>query len=207
MDPIGLVAMARVLRAATMADDELVSGAKRGEPAAWRELHARHAGRLVIWLQLRPTGDALMSPEDVASEAWCVAASKVHDFRGDADDFAGWLFGIARRIAGTARRTAQRRATEPQEPETLAAAAPVVEDHALAQEHIDWVRSVLASLSERERDVIGLVDVLGMDTRSAAETLGMSMVAVRVARHRGLRRLNRQESTLAGLFWTPPAAT
>lgn len=190
-----------------MADDELVRGAKRGEPAAWRELHARHAGRLVTWLQLRPTGDALMAAEDVASEAWCVAASKIHDFRGDADDFAGWLFGIARRIASTARRTAQRRATESRSPEELMAAAPAVEDHALAQERIDWVRSVLASLSERERDVIGLVDVLGMDTKSAAQTLGMSMVAVRVARHRGLRRLNQQESAVAGIVWTPPAAT
>ncbi|WP_158630749.1 RNA polymerase sigma factor [Nocardioides daphniae] len=53
----------------------------------------------------------------------------------------------------------------------------------------DWVRSVLATLPPRERSVIGLVDGLGIDTAMAAEILGISTVALRVARHRGLKRL------------------
>lgn len=189
-----------------MADDELISRAKAGDPDAWRELYERDAGRLVTWLRLRPTGDALMSAEDVASEAWCVAAAKIGGFRGTSDEFAGWLFGIARRVAATARRTAERRATDPHEPQSLASAAPHVEDPAVAREHLDWVRSVLATLSPRERDVIGLVDVLGLEPRLAAEALGINAVALRVARHRGLRRLNHQQSAQSRLSWEPPPA-
>jgi len=179
-----------------MADDELIARAKEGDPEAWRELYGQHAGRLLAWLQLRPTGDSVMAAEDVASEAWFVAAAKVGGFRGTSSDFAGWLFGIARRIGANAKRTAERRATTPQAPEDLAPATAPVEDHASDHERLDWVRSVLAPLSPRERDAIGLVDVLGLDTRTAAEVLGISSVALRVARHRGLRRLDQQQAQL-----------
>ncbi|WP_110207229.1 RNA polymerase sigma factor [Nocardioides daejeonensis] len=179
-----------------MADDELVTRAKQGDEAAWRALYADHAGRLIAWLGLRPTGDTSMSPEDVASEAWYVAASKIGGFHGSSEEFAGWLFGIARRVAATAKRTAERRSTTPQECDDLTTVLDPTEDHALALERLAWVRSVLAPLSARERDAIGLVDVLGVDARIAAEVLGISGVALRVARHRGLRRLDRQALVL-----------
>lgn len=179
---------------ATMSDDELITRAKDGDPEAWRELYAAHAGRLLAWLRLRPTRDAAVTAEDVASETWYVAASKIHDFRGTSADFVGWLFGTARRVAANARRTAERRATSPQEPETLVESSGPAEDHALVHERLDWIRSVLAPLSPRERDAIGLVDVLGLDSQSAAEALGITVTALRVARHRGLRRLRREQS-------------
>lgn len=187
-----------------MTDDAVVTRARQGDPEAWRELYAEHAGRLVAWLRLRPLGDAAMSADDVAGEAWFVAASKIADFDGSSGEFAGWLFGIARKIAANAHRTHQRRATNPEEPADLAAAAQEAEDHAGEHERFDWVRSVLATLSPRERDCIGLVDVLGMEPKQAAEVLGISPVALRVARHRGLRRLNRDGATPARLLIEQP---
>lgn len=183
-----------------MADDVRVALAKQGDPQAWRELYQEHAGRLLTWLRLRPTGDASLAADDVASEAWCVAAAKIGGFHGSTDDFGGWLFGIARRIGATAKRTADRRATAPADDDALAAAACPAEDHALAQERLDWVRTVLAPLSPRERDAIGLVDVLGVEAKVAAEILGLSNVALRVARHRGLRRLRATPTATAPLL-------
>ena len=55
-----------------------------------------------------------------------------------------------------------------------------------------WVRGVLACLAPRERDVVACVDVVGMTVSDAARALGMTPVAVRVARHRALRRLRRE---------------
>jgi RNA polymerase sigma-70 factor (ECF subfamily) len=49
----------------------------------------------------------------------------------------------------------------------------------------------LAALPQREREVVACMDVVGLDTASAATALGISAVAVRVARHRGLARLRR----------------
>lgn len=171
-------------------DDPLVGRAKAGDASAWDELYRMHAGRLVLWLRLRPLGDAALDPDDVASEIWLIAASKISDFRGGADDFGGWLFGIARKVAATKRRTAERRATSPTD-EPAQYVRDQLADHAHLHAELAGVRNLLQHLSPGERDAVALVDCLGLDSRTAAEALGISGVALRVARHRGLRRLSR----------------
>lgn len=49
----------------------------------------------------------------------------------------------------------------------------------------------LATLPQREAETIACVDVVGLDTATTARALGINAPAVRVARHRGLRRLRR----------------
>jgi RNA polymerase sigma-70 factor (ECF subfamily) len=167
------------------ADDATVASAKAGDPEAWRVLYRAHAGRLLVWLESRHVGSGDV-PEDVAAAAWMVAAEKVADFTGDSDEFAGWLFGIARNLGMNARRRAARRAA-------VDAAQPVAEPRTPGPEATlaasDWVRHTLAGLPERERDVLTCMEVLDLDVAATAEALGMSAVAVRVARHRGLKRL------------------
>ena len=98
-----------------VADDELIARAKQGDPDAWRVLYRTHAGRLVVWLGTRPSGDSAAAPEDIAAEAWLVAAQKVADFTGSTSAFAGWLFGIARNLSDTTARRSVRRRTDPTE--------------------------------------------------------------------------------------------
>lgn len=173
------------------ADDELIQRAKRGDSTAWRELYRAHAGRLVVWLRTRPSGDAAVAPEDLAAEAWLTAAEKIADFKGTGEQFAGWLFGIARNLHANAVRRSQRRGTQPAaEPEpTTALDGP--EPELVAR---DWVNRALAGLPPRERDVVACIDVVGLDVESTARALGISSVAVRVARHRGLARLRKRGS-------------
>jgi RNA polymerase sigma-70 factor, ECF subfamily len=170
-------------------DDDPVARAKQGDPDAWRVLYRTHAGRLVVWLSTRPSGDSAASPEDIAAEAWLVAAQKVAEFHGTTSAFAGWLFGIARNLAATNSRRSARRRTDPAE--TDATLELPVDDDTAALAGQDWVRRALAALPPRERDAVGCIDGLGLDTAATAEALGISVVAVRVARHRGLRRLRR----------------
>lgn len=171
-------------------DDDVVSRARAGEEEAWRELYVAHGRRLVVWLRAVPSLDAATAAEDVAGEAWTVAATKIGGFRGSSDDFGAWLFSIARNLAANDRRRAQRRqtfaaddagahvqATEPQ-PEPR-----VVED--------DAVRRLLAHLSPREAEVIACVDVVGLDVAATARALDLTPTAVRVARFRGLGRLRK----------------
>lgn len=165
-------------------DDPTVAAAKHGDADAWRELYRAHAGRLLVWLQRRPLADGAVTADDLAAETWLTAASKVGDFSGSADEFAGWLFGISRNLEANARRRADRRRTAPLadvEPDPV----PGPESAYVAR---DWVRSALAELPDRERDVVTCLDVIGLDTAATATALGISQVAVRVARHRGLKR-------------------
>jgi RNA polymerase sigma-70 factor (ECF subfamily) len=176
-----------------VSDDAVVAAAKHGDQEAWRALYRAHAGRLLVWLETRSGSDSAVAAEDVAAQTWLTAAEKVADYEGDADEFGAWLFGIARRIAANSRRRSGRRRTEP------VAEAPVFgvdgPDSTIPDQV--WVRDLLASLTPRERDVVACVDVVGLSSADAAKALGMSQVAVRVARHRALRRLRAQaRSTL-----------
>jgi len=175
------------------ADDDLVARAKEGDAGAWRELYRAHAGRLVVWIAHRPSGDAAVAAEDLAAEAWLTAAQKVGEFTGTADEFAGWLFGIARHLGANTRRRSGRRSTDPAADPEQGSAMTVdgPEGYLVGR---DWVRRALAALPERERDVVACLDVVGLDVDSTARALGISAVAVRVAHHRGLRRLRRLET-------------
>lgn len=166
-------------------DDDVVAAAKRGDPDAWRELYRAHASRLIVWLRGRPSGEE--SPEDIASGAWLVAAEKVAGFHGTSEEFAGWLFGIARNLSANAHRRSVRRDRIPLDKGSTTVPGP--ESDSTSD---DWARRLLATLPERERDVVTCREVLDMDVPTTATALGISAVAVRVAHHRALKRL-RQE--------------
>jgi RNA polymerase sigma-70 factor (ECF subfamily) len=178
-------------------DDEVVSAAKCGDQDAWPALFRAHAGRLVVWLETRSGGDRAVTAEDVAAQTWLIAAEKVRDYDGTMEEFGGWLFGIARRVAANVQRRTGRRRTDP------VAETPVEPTEGPEATVADavWVRDILAQLTPRERDVVACVDVVGLTVADAAKALGLTPVAVRVARHRALRRL-RRDAGLAALAVT-----
>jgi RNA polymerase sigma-70 factor (ECF subfamily) len=138
-----------------------------------------------------------VAAEDVAAQTWLTAAEKVRDYDGGVDEFGAWLFGIARRVAANLQRRTGRRRTDP------VADTPVesVDGPEAAVTGGVWVRELLAGLTPRERDVVACVDVVGLSIADAARALGLTPVAVRVARHRALRRL-RRDARLAALAVT-----
>jgi len=168
-------------------DDAVVAAAKRGDQDAWRELYRAHAGRLLVWLETRSGNDGGFAAEDVAGHTWLTAAEKVAEYHGSADEFGAWLFGIARRVAANTRRRSGRRRTDP----VAETPTSVVDGPEATVPESAWVRDLLAGLSPRERDVVACVDVAGLPVAEAARALGMSPVAVRVARHRALHRLRK----------------
>jgi len=188
------------------AEPDLVERARVGDPEAWRELYESLTGRLAVWLRTRPSGDSAVSAEDLVAETWLVAAQRLVHFTGSHDDFAAWLFGIARNLAVNARRRSLRRRTDP---------------HAVADEThwgihetpttqvdgTDWVRRALATLPPREGEVLACTEVVGLDIQTTATLLGISATAVRVARHRGLGKLRQTDGATAGLTSLLPAET
>lgn len=169
--------------------DDVVARARRGDEDAWAELYAAYARRLRVWLTTLLAGDAATA-DDLAAEAWLVAARRLADFTGDADAFGGWLFGIGRRLLLGDRRTRARRATSPVPVDVGDGGFwGVVPDPSGRVAEEDRVRRLLALLPAREAEVLACVDVVGLDVSATAAALDISTVAVRVARHRGLNRL------------------
>ena len=186
------------------AEPDLVERARVGDPEAWRELYESLTGRLTVWLRTRPSGDSAVSAEDLVAETWLVAAQRIVHFTGGHDDFAAWLFGIARNLAVNTRRRSLRRRTDPH--------AVAGETHWGIQETpsaqvdgTDWVRRALAALPPREGEVLACTEVVGLDVQSTAILLGTSATAVRVARHRGLSKLRRKDGVTPGLASLLPA--
>lgn len=173
-------------------DDDLVARAKSGDEAAWRDLYDAHAGRLLLWLRSRPSGDAAVALEDVAAEAWLTAAQRIADFTGNSSYFAGWLFGIARNIALNTSRRSRRRATFPAPMDGVDRDGPVATPDAFnGVDGADWTRRLLAHLPPREAEVVACIDVVGLDVAATSQALGISPGAVRVSHARGLGRLRK----------------
>jgi RNA polymerase sigma-70 factor, ECF subfamily len=181
----------RVRERRRSSDHRLVAAAKRGDPAAWRELYERVGGRLYGWLRAQSLLDTAQDADDLASEAWLVAASKIHTFAGGPEEFTSWIFAIARNLVVNANRRARRRGTVPTDldPRVLAPDADPRDPFADSESH-DWIRQVLSDLTPRERDVVTAIDVAGLDIATTCAVLNMSASAVRVAHHRAIRRLS-----------------
>jgi RNA polymerase sigma-70 factor, ECF subfamily len=137
--------------------------------------------------------------EDVAAETWVSVIRGLDRFRGDEGAWRAWLFTTARRRVVDERRSRSRRPESP--------AAEVPEGHLPGADPADqalenlatWQAiAAVASLPPLQAEVIMLRVVAGLDTDAVARLLGRSPGAVRVAAHRGLRRL-AQMMTEAGV--------
>jgi RNA polymerase sigma-70 factor (ECF subfamily) len=129
--------------------------------------------------------------EDVAAETWVQVLRGLAQFTGDEPAWRAWLFTIARRrfldqVRHRARHPAESLdgllATE--EPRS-ADAAQLAMDNIATEDAIALVRR----LPELQAEVIMLRVVAGLDTDVVASMTSSTPGAVRVAAHRGLKKL------------------
>jgi RNA polymerase sigma-70 factor (ECF subfamily) len=129
--------------------------------------------------------------EDVAAETWVQVVRGLAKFRGDESDWRAWLFTTARRRLLDQVRQRRRHPAEPLD-EVQSAEEPRAPDTALlALDNLATERAValVRRLPRQQAEVILLRVVAGLDTEHVATLIGCTPGAVRVAAHRGLRRL------------------
>lgn len=171
-------------------DERVLAAAVDGDDAAFATVFA------ALHPLLRRYATVLVGrhADDVVGEAWLHIARDLRGFRGDVDGFRGWCVRIVRNRAIDLIRSDNRRPAEPtRHDHQLDSVAP--DDTAIdALDNIATSRAValIATLPQDQAEAVMLRVVMGMDTRAAGEVLGKSPGAVRVAAHRGLRRLGRQ---------------
>jgi RNA polymerase sigma-70 factor (ECF subfamily) len=165
----------------------VLTAAQEGSEAAFSRLWRDGNPALLRYLRVIAPDAA----EDIASDTWVHVVRGLAGFRGDEQAWRAWLFTTARRRAVDEGRRRSRRPASPLE-ELLPDRLPVSRDAAEVAIEPLGTRSALALVADLpalQAEVILLRVVAGLDTEMVARLTGRSPGAVRVAAHRGLRRL------------------
>ncbi|MGW0855003.1 RNA polymerase sigma factor [Streptomyces sp. NPDC002690] len=165
-----------------------VLAAQGGSEEAFRVVYRAVQPRLLGYIRTL-VGEA--DAEDVASETWFQMARDLGRFSGDADRFRGWAARIARNRSLDHLRMRGRRPAIGGDEMELTGRPADSDTEGEALEAIDTGRAMalIARLPRDQAEAVVLRVVVGLDAKSAAQTLGKRPGAVRTAAHRGLKRL------------------
>jgi len=164
----------------------VLARAQQGDEEAfaclWRDLNPA----LLRYLGLN--GEAA---EDVASDTWATVVKGLRRFKGDESAWRAWVFITARRRAVDAGRRRARAAQVEHAGRSLPVENLPIDpaDVVAASLDTDAALRLVARLSPLQAEVIVLRVLTGLSTGEVAKIVGRSPGAVRVAAHRGLRRL------------------
>jgi RNA polymerase sigma-70 factor (ECF subfamily) len=183
-------------------DAALVEGLRREDGEAVEHLVERYADR-VYRLAVRITG----SPEDaeeVTQDALWTAGRKIHMFKGDSA-FGSWLYRITANAAYMKLRGRRAKNREIALEEVLPALdgdgvhfEPIddwsrrVDEQALQGELRRALETAIGELPPDYRTALVLHDVQGMSNPDIAETLGISLPAVKSRVHRSRLYLRKR---------------
>ena len=185
-------------------DQALVEGLRRGEPQAMEQLVETYANR-VYRLTIRITGSR-EDAEEATQDALWTAGRKIDTFKGESA-FGSWLYRIAANAAYMKLRRRKAKAREIAIEEVLPALddgglhfepmddwSPRVDDQALTGELREILDTAIAELPPDYRTALVLHDVEGMSNPDVAETLGISLPAVKSRVHRSRLYLRKRLS-------------
>lgn len=166
-----------------------LANARTGDEAAFAFIFRDVQPALLRYLRVI-TAD----PEDVAGETWVQVVTGLRRFSGGEQDFRAWLFTIARNRAADAGRSRHRRPAVPIDTTeaTQELTTPDAADQVLEAVSTQAAMELIKSLPREQAEIILLRVVAGLDTSDVAKIVGKTPGAVRVAAHRGLRRLAGQ---------------
>lgn len=178
-----------------------VRAAQEGDEDAFRLLYRTLHPGLIRYLWTH-AGDAA---EDLAAETWLRVARDLGRFKGDAAGFRGWVTTIARhRVLDYLRQQGrQPLCGAPVELLAVLAAEDDTEDAALDAIATSDALRMIAGLPDTQAEAVLLTVVMRLDAKTAGKVMGKRAGAVRVAAHRGLRRLAGQLNA-AGATTTAP---
>ncbi len=127
------------------------------------------------------------SAEDVTAQAFERAYRRRRSYRPARGTREAWVFGIARNAALDELRRRRRRAPLESDPED--AAAPSADEHLELALRRQAVRAALATLDDRERDMVALKFMGGLSNAEIARVLGVSESNAGTRLHRTITKL------------------
>lgn len=182
---------------------ERLAAAKEGDESAFVELFRSVQPALLRYLST--IGGPLA--EDVAGETWVSVVRGLDRFSGDESGWRAWVFTIARARLVDAQRRLSRMPDTVDAQEVLESRPDGVDVPAHVEEifSTEAALALIGCLPPDQAEVVMLRHVAGLDVARTAKVLGKKPGTVRVAAHRGLKRLSellapRDEHARIGLL-------
>ena len=177
----------------------MIAALRRGSREAFERVYAAERGRLYGFL-LRLCQNRQLAA-DLFQNTWLKLAQRAPSLREDTD-LRAWLFTVARNEYRSHCRAQMvdlsRFLAFGREQQTLQQAV-LPSDQTPA---IDRLEIALAALGDRDRELLLLVGVEGLELRQAASVLGISYAALRQRLTRARERLSRRLSEHGEEAWT-----
>jgi RNA polymerase sigma-70 factor (ECF subfamily) len=148
-------------------------------------LYHHYLPRILNYIRLRTDGEAVA--QDLTAEVFERAVQKQHTLR-QPKAFGAWLFAIARNtVAGYYRKKDPSISLELVAEQSAPDLSP--EEVVLRREELALLLEALATLSEREQEIIRLKFAGGLGNQEIAKVLGLRAGHVAVLLYRALRKL------------------
>jgi len=173
-------------------DASLLERIRSGDTEGAAELFERYAPTLLRFADRMLSDRA--TAEEVTQEVFVKVISRAHQYDGRAG-VASWLFAIAANACRDRRRRDRRASVVPLEaaPEPRSRAEGI--DSVIARnERREAVRRALAELSDEQREALVLARYHGMPYAEIADTLGISVGAVKTRIFRAVEALKARFS-------------
>ena len=155
------------------------------------DFYSRH-GFLAVGERFREAAD------DLTARVFIRAIERLHQYRPKPGaTFRSWLFAIARNMLADDWRRRKDIRLLPDQVDLTHDDYPGPEAVAIHRSEMDRLRAALASLSERQQDVIEL-RMVGFTSPEIADALGVSVSAVKSAQSRAYRSLKQKLSETKG---------
>jgi RNA polymerase sigma-70 factor (ECF subfamily) len=134
-----------------------------------------------------------LSADDIAQEVCLAAITALPRYKDQGRPFLAFVYGIAAHKVADAFRAMGRNHSDATD--TLpdrASQAPGPEQLAMDSDAADRMDRLLATLPEKQREIVILRVVVGLSAEETAEAVGSTAGAVRVAQHRALTKLKAE---------------
>jgi RNA polymerase sigma factor (sigma-70 family) len=167
----------------------VMAAARTGADWAWTKIYREYSPHALRYLRAHSVADS----EDLLGEVFLQVVRDLHAFAGSEDDFRAWIFTIVRRRLVDEWRRKGRRLEEPHPHESLSShAAPGnIEDDALRRLGNDRVRSLVASLTAEQREVLFLRVFAGLSLDQTCAVLGKSLSSVKSLQSRAFDTIRK----------------